>query len=320
MKIAAISDLHGNLPIIEQCDALLICGDISPLMIQRNDEAMTRWMQGAFNTWINKLPCDKVFLIAGNHDFWMDNHRLPEDWNNISSYVYGKLIVLNNESFNYNGITIYGTPECKWIGSAWAFMNDNEELQTKYANIPTDLDILMTHEAPALFGMSTSFESRWQPVFGSHALAEAILEKKPRYAFCGHVHSGEHTARTANNTTYVNVALLDEKYEIAYDVFYFTIDAKIEKAYINAAKSFIEEIQYDNGIIDRYKDVVYPKEWVDKIAKVAKVFFVANPDKFTEEDIETIACGCSDDNKFVYGELAGYNDLIDTLNEYFENI
>ena len=68
MKIAAISDLHGNLPIIEQCDALLICGDISPLMIQRNDEAMTRWMQGAFNTWINKLPCDKVFLIAGNHD------------------------------------------------------------------------------------------------------------------------------------------------------------------------------------------------------------------------------------------------------------
>ena len=319
MKFIATSDIHGDLPNIPECDAVLICGDISPVLIQRNITSMKDWMTTVFNHWVNKLPCDKVFLIGGNHDFWMEK-ATTDDWNQLSSYVTKKLIVLNNEQYDYNGIIIYGTPECKWIGSAWVFMNDNEELQTKYANIPTDLDILMTHEAPALFGMSTSFESRWQPVFGSHALAEAILEKKPRYAFCGHVHSGEHTARTANNTTYVNVALLDEKYEIAYDVFYFTIDAKIEKAYINAAKSFIEEIQYDNGIIDRYTDVVYPKEWVDKIAKVAKTFFVANPDRFTEEDIETIACGCSDDNELVYGELAGYNDLIDTLNEYFEEL
>ena len=36
LKITAISDIHGDLPIIDPCDVLCICGDIVPLEIQRN--------------------------------------------------------------------------------------------------------------------------------------------------------------------------------------------------------------------------------------------------------------------------------------------
>lgn len=53
MKVTAISDLHGNLIDIEPCDLLLICGDISPLDIQRDYIQMTKWIFNEFREWIN---------------------------------------------------------------------------------------------------------------------------------------------------------------------------------------------------------------------------------------------------------------------------
>ena len=224
MKFAATSDLHGDLPKIEECDALLICGDISPVIPQRDHKAMTEWMTVVFNDWVNKLPCDKVFLIAGNHDFWMDARREdPTLWNDLSSFVSGKLIVLDNQSYDYKGISIYGTPECQWISKHWAYMNGDVELKARFDDIPENLDILMTHQAPHAYGMGTSFDSKWRPEFGSFTLAKAILDKKPKYALCGHIHSGEHRPQIKGATTYVNVSYKDENYSPAYNVFYFEL-------------------------------------------------------------------------------------------------
>ena len=70
MKVTAISDLHGNLIDIEPCDLLLICGDISPLEIQRDYIQMTKWIFNEFQEWIMKIDCPTIILTPGNHDFW----------------------------------------------------------------------------------------------------------------------------------------------------------------------------------------------------------------------------------------------------------
>lgn len=66
MKVTAISDLHGNLIDIEPCDLLLICGDISPLDIQRDYIQMTKWIFNEFREWIMKIDCSTVILMNYN--------------------------------------------------------------------------------------------------------------------------------------------------------------------------------------------------------------------------------------------------------------
>lgn len=70
MKFGALSDLHGILPEIkEECDIYLICGDITPLKMQRNIPQSKKWLSHEFAQWVKDLPCEKVFMVGGN-DGW----------------------------------------------------------------------------------------------------------------------------------------------------------------------------------------------------------------------------------------------------------
>ena len=67
MKIGATSDLHGNLPDIEPCDILFICGDIIPLHYQTNMISSLAWFQTKFLPWCRDNAAKNVVFIAGNH-------------------------------------------------------------------------------------------------------------------------------------------------------------------------------------------------------------------------------------------------------------
>lgn len=69
MKIVAISDLHGCLPQLPECDIVCICGDIIPLDYQGNTIKSISWFLQDFVPWTNCLSCNKVIFIAGNHKF-----------------------------------------------------------------------------------------------------------------------------------------------------------------------------------------------------------------------------------------------------------
>ena len=72
MKICALSDLHGNLPQLEPCDVVCICGDIAPINFDRSTDRCIYWFRTAFLKWCSELECEKVIFIAGNHDFFLN--------------------------------------------------------------------------------------------------------------------------------------------------------------------------------------------------------------------------------------------------------
>ena len=155
MKICAISDLHGHLPTIPDCDVLCIAGDIVELTVQRDYNEAKKWWTVNFVNWVDTLPCKKVFIVPGNHDF-----LLEFEWNKdecrefqalLDTLTSDKVEILIDSIIEYEGVTFYGTP---WIApiywQTWAFedvKNEYDDYKCPYENIP-DCDILITHENP----------------------------------------------------------------------------------------------------------------------------------------------------------------------------
>ena len=228
MKIAVVSDLHGNLPIypsyfwdgLEDCEMLLICGDIFPLSIQTDMIRSKKWLLEEFKPWAASLPVEQIFFIAGNHDFWFERNDLTA--HQIFS-SHDKVRYLKNEYVDYLSTQdskvyrIFGTPYCHQFGN-WAFMRDEEMLSKKFSQIPGNVDILLSHDAP--YGTSDiCFEGfpANKGHIGCPELRDAIIEKKPSYCFHGHLHSSNHGEEILNETKVYNTSILNEKYEIVFE-------------------------------------------------------------------------------------------------------
>lgn len=220
MKIGVVSDLHGNLPEIEPCELLLICGDIMPLSIQFNDEISKRWLETDFRDWCINCPAKQVVFIAGNHDWYLYWHRKELAERFLNS---GKIVYLKDAIFEYKGVKIYGTPWCHRFGN-WAFMRDDDKLAKKYENIPQGVDFLLTHDAPRIANYGTILDTSIssEPVeCGNAVLAASVIDKEPKYCFFGHIHSGDHTLAKIGNTWFANVSYVDEEYNPTNKILYF---------------------------------------------------------------------------------------------------
>lgn len=220
MRIAVTSDLHGNLPKVEECDLLLICGDIMPLGIQMNDGYSIEWLQNQFRDWCIDSPAKQIVFIAGNHDFSLYWHRKELTKRFLNS---GKIVYLKDTEFEYKGVKIYGTPWCHKFGN-WAFMRDDAKLAEKYDKIPQNVDILISHDAPRIENFGTILDTRItsEPAeAGNSVLAASIITKSPKYAFCGHIHSGDHNMHKVGDTVLANVSFVDEAYDPVNPILYF---------------------------------------------------------------------------------------------------
>lgn len=229
MKVCATSDLHGTLDglYFGGCDLAVIAGDIAPLygFGESHVRYQLDWVNTTFRDFTDSFPKTQFVVIPGNHDFFpiaVDKYGKSRMW----KYSFGKNVkFLLDSGFAFKGLKIYGTPRIPIISHAWAFETGYDGLVEAFSKIPYGLDLLISHSPPRFGDVDFSLQTDDGP-FGSSELANEIVDKKPRYVFCGHIHSGDHKPTMLGDSTVVNVSRLDERYEIGYDTFEIEIDKK----------------------------------------------------------------------------------------------
>ena len=238
MKIAVSSDWHGQPPlrkdqkVIETCDALLLAGDILEVHDYGNNvvDELARFLLKLKDKGI------PVIMTPGNHDFhiyngWLEDSpdikdflrkkikprlrygrdRIPYSVNFLEQLLGVKILI--DCIYIFNGIRIYGTP---WSPEfyGWAFMREDEDLYNIFQNIPSNTDILLAHTPPWIEGERLDVVVGRNDHCGSKALAQTVTEKTNlKYAFFGHIHSGDHTPLKFGNTILQNVSYLNEAYQ-----------------------------------------------------------------------------------------------------------
>mgnify|MGYP004614719395 FL=1 len=187
VSVAAISDTHGYLPDMPAADLAVICGDIFPGEMDKEPEQQGRWFRETFLPWVGQMDCERVILIAGNHDHWIEanNEQLLKEF---APEAGKKLVYLCDSGFEYKGLSIYGTP---WVPIPFknkAFsLKDDETLAEKYSHIPEKLDLLLTHTVP--YGCcGIGYSGRDSADLGSKELRKAVEQRNIKYLIGCHIH------------------------------------------------------------------------------------------------------------------------------------
>lgn len=202
-KIVSVSDTHGlhhNLK-LPPGDILIHAGDFSSM--GKLQEVMN------FMNWFENQPYKHKIFIGGNHDF-----LLQEDPQLFQGLLEGfsTIVYLQEETIEIDGLKIYGTP---WVKNyySWAFMEEEDRLEMKYARIPKDTDVLIVHGPPyGILDKNNKGEH-----CGSMALLNCFQKKEiePKICIFGHIH---HSAGIKHqfNTTFINTAVLDDEYKLSF--------------------------------------------------------------------------------------------------------
>ena len=206
MKIVALSDLHGYLPDqVPACDLLLLAGDLCP--IENHAHGFhAEWLDTAFRRWLERVPARQVIGVAGNHDLLFE--QAPELAPAGLRWTY-----LQDSGTTWQDVKIWGTPWQPWFFD-WAFNGRPEQLQTIWAKIPDDTDILVVHGPPHGYGDGIP-SRRGMRHTGCPHLLERIQQVQPRLVVFGHIHEGR-GEWTLGKTTLANVTILNEEYDPVY--------------------------------------------------------------------------------------------------------
>jgi len=204
MKIVFISDTHNkhNYLTSKSYDNILGSGDV---IIHAGDVSSVGKSHEIKNflDWFSNTDFKHKIFIAGNHDFAFEHiHDIaPEYKEKGVHYLFDSEIVID-------GIKFYGSP---WQPEFynWAFnLPRGEKLAEKWAKIPGNTDILITHgPAHGILDWTPSGQR-----VGCEDLFNRIMEVQPKIHVCGHIHCS-YGEKNFNGVNFINASVLNERYE-----------------------------------------------------------------------------------------------------------
>lgn len=223
MKIMFLSDTHGrHLEITE------LYGELPYVDIIVHSGDCTRYGEfeetDLFMNWFSKQNAKHKVLIAGNHDFVLQQGD-RRNW--LLANNYG-VTYLEDSFININGIGIYGSPWSPVFGM-WAFMkNRNAELDEVWQKVPTDgsVDLLVTH-TPRYGRFDVSVRGNYN--VGCEMLANRINDIHPKVHVFGHIHEcggmiKEETEVPLEGMISLNASLLNIRYVLANPIWIWDTD------------------------------------------------------------------------------------------------
>lgn len=191
MTIICISDTHNlhNQLQIPNGDILIHAGDISA--VGKKDDFIN------FNDWLGQLPHKYKIVIAGNHDFYLENEPFE------AQRILTNAIYLNDSGTEVEGLKIWGSPVSPEFHD-WAFNRKRgEEIRKHWELIPTNTDILITHCPP--YGiLDKTLDGRNE---GCENLLEIVGKIQPRLHIFGHIHEANGETKI-EDTIFINASIV----------------------------------------------------------------------------------------------------------------
>ncbi|MCP9263652.1 Metallophosphoesterase MPPED2 [Dirofilaria immitis] len=177
-----------------------------------------------FSKYLKQLPHTFKIVIAGGNEYTFDDRfvkvsdikHMPQVI--ISALIYpisdaAKLedaIYLKDSSMKLFGIRIYGTPWLPQYNDEAFDLPRGQALLDKWNDIPTGVDVLITHTPPLGHG---DMLSTGQHVGCVELLNSVVKRIRPKYHVFGHIHSG-YGCTTDGYTKFVNCSLVDDRLQL----------------------------------------------------------------------------------------------------------
>tara|TARA_R100001369_G_scaffold92902_1_gene141183 strand:+ start:102 stop:728 length:627 start_codon:yes stop_codon:yes gene_type:complete len=198
MKIICISDTHNKHEglILPEADCIIHAGDFT--------DAGTKQETHSFLKWYSALPYKYKILIAGNHDFYLENNK-----ENLKAIIPDNVYYLEDSGITIENIKIWGSPYIPGTGN-WAFLKERgKAILSHWNKIPLDTNILITHGPP--YGILDELDDKSQ--LGCINLKEKVETLKISYHVFGHVHNEYGTVKK-KKTLFINSCSLDHRQRI----------------------------------------------------------------------------------------------------------